>query len=102
MVHTCEPLHGPRTLKPEKRELWHPIGFEPETVLRWRLWLEGHGVTQPFKQAYREVYLLTDEELATHTYSNRLAAHILLHACTRPRVYRVYQGMPTAQGVSRP
>jgi hypothetical protein len=57
--------------------LWHPIGFEPETVLSWRLWLEEHGVTQPFKQAHREVYILTDAELATRTYSNRFAGHIL-------------------------
>ena len=57
--------------------LWHPIGFAPEEVLRWRVWLEEHGVTQPFKQAHREVYLLTEAELNTGTYSNRFAAHLL-------------------------
>jgi Domain of unknown function (DUF4132) len=57
--------------------LWHPIGFAPETVLQWRSWLEEHSVTQPFKQAHREVYILTDAELNTATYSNRFAAHIL-------------------------
>jgi hypothetical protein len=57
--------------------LWHPIGFAPETVLQWRTWLEEHEVTQPFKQAHREVYILTDAELNTRTYSNRFAAHIL-------------------------
>jgi hypothetical protein len=57
--------------------LWHPICFEPETVLQWRVWLDEHGVTQPFKQAHREVYLLTDAELNTATYSNRFAAHLL-------------------------
>jgi hypothetical protein len=35
------------------------------------------GITQPFKQAHREVYLLTDAERRTHTYSNRFAAHVL-------------------------
>jgi hypothetical protein len=34
-------------------------------------------VTQPFKQAHREVYVLTDAERQTKTYSNRFAAHIL-------------------------
>jgi hypothetical protein len=34
-------------------------------------------VTQPFKQAHREVYILTEAELRTDTYSNRFAAHIL-------------------------
>lgn len=57
--------------------LWHPIGFAPEAVLRWREWLEAREVTQPFKQAHREIYLLTDAELRTQTYSNRFAAHIL-------------------------
>jgi hypothetical protein len=72
--------------------LWHPIGGDPATVLAWRRWLERHGVTQPFKQAHREVYLLTDAELATHAYSNRFAAHILrqhqLNALARARGWR--------------
>ncbi|MDQ0750819.1 hypothetical protein QF034_005050 [Streptomyces africanus] len=58
-------------------ELWHPIGHEPAEIVAWRDWLERHGITQPFKQAHREVYLLTDAERATRTYSNRFAAHVL-------------------------
>ncbi|WP_063757296.1 DUF4132 domain-containing protein [Streptomyces sp. NRRL S-378] len=58
-------------------ELWHPVGREPAEVLAWREWLERHTVTQPFKQAHREVYLLTDAERRTRTYSNRFAAHVL-------------------------
>lgn len=57
--------------------LWHPVGHEPAEVVAWRDWLERHGITQPFKQAHREVYLLTDAERATGTYSNRFAAHFL-------------------------
>jgi hypothetical protein len=57
--------------------LWHPVGHEPAEIVAWRDWLERHGITQPFKQAHREVYLLTDAERATGTYSNRFAAHIL-------------------------
>ena len=58
-------------------ELWHPIGREPAEVLAWRDWLERHRITQPFKQAHREVYLLTDAERNTGTYSNRFAGHVL-------------------------
>ncbi|WP_405587826.1 DUF4132 domain-containing protein [Streptomyces sp. NBC_01092] len=58
-------------------ELWHPVGSEPAGIVAWRDWLERHGITQPFKQAHREVYLLTDAERATGTYSNRFAAHVL-------------------------
>jgi hypothetical protein len=57
--------------------LWHPLGFPPQTVVAWRDWLREHGVRQPFKQAHREIYILTDAELQTATYSNRFAAHII-------------------------
>jgi len=54
-----------------------PIRSEVQTVLSWRCWLEDHRVGQPFKQAHREVYLLTDAERATALHSNRFASHIL-------------------------
>ncbi len=57
--------------------LWHPLGTDPQIVLAWRKFLETQQITQPFKQAHREIYLLTDAELQTGTYSNRFAAHIL-------------------------
>ena len=57
--------------------LWHPISSQIETVLHWRCWLEDHAICQPFKQAHREVYLITDAERQTSTYSNRFAAHVL-------------------------
>jgi hypothetical protein len=57
--------------------LWHPIRAQVQEVLSWRCWLEDHGIRQPFKQAHREVYLLTDAERETATYSNRFAAHIV-------------------------
>ena len=58
--------------------LWHPLGATAhDDVLHWRQTLEAQGIVQPFKQAHREVYLLTDAERNTRTYSNRFAAHIL-------------------------
>lgn len=56
---------------------WHPIDGSVEEIEAWRAWLERHGVTQPFKQAHREVYPLTDAERDTGIYSNRFAAHVL-------------------------
>jgi hypothetical protein len=64
---------GPNT----EVRLWHPIGAAATQVLTWRNRLEANGITQPFKQAHREIYLLTDAELTTRNYSNRFAAHIL-------------------------
>lgn len=58
-------------------ELWHPIEATTETVLEWREWLTQNEIRQPFKQAHREIYLLTDAETNTRVYSNRFAAHIL-------------------------
>jgi hypothetical protein len=57
--------------------LWHPITAALETIVAWRNWLLDHEVRQPFKQAHREIYLLTAAEERTRTYSNRFAAHIL-------------------------
>jgi Domain of unknown function (DUF4132) len=56
---------------------WHPWACGPEHVRAWRDWLDRHQVRQPFKQAHREIYLLTDAERRTETYSNRFAAHVI-------------------------
>lgn len=60
-----------------KVQLWHPIGVSADKILEWRNFLRKHQIVQPFKQAYREVYIITDAELRTESYSNRYAAHIL-------------------------
>jgi hypothetical protein len=74
--------------------LWHPIGSSVDTVQAWRQWLDRHQVTQPFKQAHREVYILTDAERNTATYSNRFAAHIIRQhqfaALCRERCWRYH------------
>jgi hypothetical protein len=56
---------------------WHPISSTPDAVLAWRNRIEQLRITQPFKQAHREIYVLTDAERATRTYSNRFAAHLI-------------------------
>ncbi|MBZ0114418.1 MAG: DUF4132 domain-containing protein [Thermoanaerobaculia bacterium] len=61
----------------ESIELWHPIQSSTEEVLAWRDRLAELEVQQPFKQAHREIYLLTDAERNTETYSNRYASHII-------------------------
>lgn len=57
--------------------LWHPIGHDPDAIFAWRTFLETRQIRQPFKQAHREIYLLTDAERQTRVYSNRFAAHIV-------------------------
>jgi hypothetical protein len=57
--------------------LWHPMQSEASHVLAWRRRLASLDVTQPFKQSHREIYVLTDAERKTDTYSNRFAGHIV-------------------------
>lgn len=57
--------------------LWHPIDASVDEVLAWRVAIIARGIVQPFKQAHREIYRLTDAERETATYSNRFAGHVL-------------------------
>jgi len=57
--------------------LWHPVQGDVDEVRAWREFFLDKNIAQPLKQAFREVYLLTDAEINTRTYSNRMAAHIL-------------------------
>jgi len=57
--------------------LWHPLYGDLTEVKAWRDWLEARELSQPFKQAHREIYLLTEAERTTGTYSNRFAAHLI-------------------------
>lgn len=57
--------------------LWHPMQSDANHVLAWRQRLASLEITQPFKQAHREIYVLTDAERETHDYSNRFAGHVV-------------------------
>lgn len=46
-------------------------------MLAWRNRLQALEIQQPFKQAHREIYIVTDAERQTGDYSNRMAAHIV-------------------------
>jgi hypothetical protein len=72
--------------------LWHPIHAGVTHIEVWREFLIDREIRQPFKQAYREIYLLTAAEERTRIYSNRFAAHVLrqhqLNALARERGWR--------------
>lgn len=57
--------------------LWHPVYSTVEEVQQWRTLISQEQIIQPFKQAYREVYLITPAEIETGNYSNRFAGHVL-------------------------
>lgn len=56
---------------------WHPVLASIDSVKNWRNLLIKNEISQTIKQAFREIYVLTDAERNTRTYSNRFAAHIL-------------------------
>ena len=74
--------------------LWHPVCRSADEVMAWRQFLYEHEITQPFKQAHREVYIVTEAELETESYSNRFAAHVLkqhqLNALCQQRGWQYY------------
>jgi Domain of unknown function (DUF4132) len=71
-------LDGVRDIGPTATvRLWHPARAATAQVRAWRDRLVRDEQVQPFKQAFREVYLLTPAERETRLYSNRFAAHIL-------------------------
>ncbi|MGW0625602.1 DUF4132 domain-containing protein [Streptomyces sp. NPDC002758] len=73
--HTALPAtHDPDSVRVR---LWHPIGASADYIRTWRTRIVTERLRQPFKQAFREIYLLTPAEEETGVYSNRFAAHIV-------------------------
>jgi Domain of unknown function (DUF4132) len=67
----------------DRIRLWHPIDATEGDIAAWRTGLLARRVRQPFKQAFREVYVVTPAELETERYSNRFAGHILRYPQAR-------------------
>ncbi|WP_432873012.1 DUF4132 domain-containing protein [Microbispora rosea] len=76
-------LAGHRPAPDAVAGLWHPIHATADEVSAWRDHLLESGVRQPFKQVFRELYLLTPAEERTGTFCNRFAGHILRYGQAR-------------------
>ncbi|MEQ1344222.1 DUF4132 domain-containing protein [Acinetobacter seifertii] len=57
--------------------LWHPIDSNSDEVKAWRVFLAEREILQSFKQAFREVYVLTPAEINAEIKSLRFAYHYL-------------------------
>ncbi len=55
---------------------WHPVHAIAGEVRAWRQVLVDRQLSQPVKQAFREVYVLTPAETESRDYSNRFSGHI--------------------------
>jgi hypothetical protein len=60
-----------------KVRLWHPLSYSAAEVQRWRSRVFTSGIRQPFRQAFREFYQVTEDERQTRLYSNRFAGVLL-------------------------
>lgn len=63
--------------------LWHPIRASADGIHAWRAAILEREIRQPFKQAFREVYLLAPAEEEAEVYSNRFAGHVLNYPVAR-------------------
>ncbi len=59
--------------------LWHPVLSNIEEVQEWRNFILLNEIKQPFKQAFREIYIVTEAEVNTSIFSNRFNNHVLRH-----------------------
>ena len=60
-----------------KVRLWHPLSSHPAELQQWREYVFQSTMRQPFRQAFREFYEVTDEERKSKTYSNRFAGMLM-------------------------
>jgi Domain of unknown function (DUF4132) len=63
--------------KAEKVRLWHPLSGDAAEVQKWRERIFALSVRQPFRQAFREFYQITDEERDIRAYTNRFAGVLM-------------------------
>ena len=82
--------------KATRVRLWHPLDADVDEVLAWRERLAALEVTQPFKQAHREVYVLTPAERKSGTHSRRFAEQVMAegqaHALANARGWTATRG----------
>lgn len=75
---TLRGLDGAAVPVGDRARIAHPYHlFEAGELAAWQREIVRRRVVQPFKQAFRELYLLTPAEEATATYSGRFAGHLL-------------------------
>jgi hypothetical protein len=61
----------------ERVRLWHPLASDEGELRRWRERIFASQIRQPFPQAFREYYQVTESERETRLYSNRFAAKVM-------------------------
>jgi hypothetical protein len=60
-----------------KVRLWHPLSSGRSELQQWRERIFTAAIRQPFRQAFREFYQVTEDERRTTPYSNRFAGILM-------------------------
>ena len=60
-----------------KARLWHPLSSKEPEIEQWRERIFSSRIRQPFRQAFREFYQVTDDERQTKMHSNRFAGIVM-------------------------
>jgi len=91
-------LHG-KTVELDSQSsvtLWHPIMATTDDIIAWQTILAHYQITQPFKQAHREIYLVTEAEKQAKNHSSRYENHVLnqqqFHAIATQRGWKQTRG----------
>ena len=61
----------------ERARLWHPLASQAAETQRWREMVFAAGIRQPFRQAFRKFYTVTEDEHKTKLYSNRFGGILM-------------------------
>lgn len=74
--HAIRDLNGSIHRLDQGFQVAHPYHlYQAGELAAWQKFLVRERIVQPFKQGFRELYLLTPAERSTGTYSNRFANH---------------------------
>ncbi len=79
----------------EQVELWHPITSEPDVVVQWQSYILNNEISQPFKQAYREIYRLPvdgSEQKQVDDFAGHMLFPNVLHAVATGRKWKQVRG----------
>jgi hypothetical protein len=86
-------------------KLWHPMDATPKQLAAWQQWIMDMEIQQPFKQAFREIYHLTDTEkksTASDRFRGKVVRQAQLRSLAQQRGWKVGYVGPWDNGGSEP
>ena len=79
----------------ESVQLWHPIASKSEEVAQWQSYILENEISQPFKQAFREIYRLPEdnkEQKQVDDFAGHMLFPNVLHAVATGKKWKQIRG----------